>query len=393
MTSMAASSEHWQKITRGCAEIISESELKTKLEKPHPLKIKLGVDPTAPDLHLGHLVVLRKLKDFQDLGHQIEFIIGDFTARIGDPSGQSVTRPTLKPQEIWEHAKTYQDQVFRILKKEPTQVRFNSSWINALGIPGFLELARQASVAQMLERADFKERFDKQSNISLLEFYYPLLQGYDSVAVQSDVELGGTDQKFNLLMGREIQREYKQEPQVVMMMPLLEGLDGVKKMSKSSNNYVAFNDPPKEMFGKLMSIPDTLMPKYFELLTDVDVASTKKMHPRDAKVLLAKTLTALFHGEAAGNAAVLEFDKVFANKEIPESMPEHKISHNPIMAVDLLVESGLAPSKNEARRLLTQGAVEMEIRGRLDQMGSALNITEPMWVRVGKRRFVRVVPK
>src|ERR1051326_8338764 len=205
---MSVSNEHWKKITRGCAEIISEADLKEKLQKARPLRSKLGVDPTAPDLHFGHLVVLRKLKTFQDLGHQIEFIIGDFTARIGDPSGQSATRPVLKPQEIWEHAKTYQEQVFRILKKESTQVRFNSSWLNALGIPGFLELARHASVSQMLERADFKERFEKETPISLLEFYYPLLQGYDSVAIQSDVELGGTDQKFNLLMGREIQRDY-----------------------------------------------------------------------------------------------------------------------------------------------------------------------------------------
>src|SRR5882672_3372456 len=292
---MPVSTEHWQKITRGCAEIISEAELKTKLSKPHPLKIKLGVDPSSPDLHFGHLVVLRKLKTFQDLGHQIEFIIGDFTARIGDPSGQSTTRPTLKPQEIWEHAKTYQDQVFRILKKEATQVRFNSSWLNALGIPGFLELARQASVAQMLERADFKERFEKQSNISLLEFYYPLLQGYDSVAIQSDLELGGTDQKFNLLMGREIQREYKQEPQVVMTMPLLEGLDGVKKMSKSYGNYEAFNDPPNEMFGKLMSIPDALMPRYADLLTDNGWSpALKSLHPREAKEAVARNIMANF---------------------------------------------------------------------------------------------------
>src|SRR5258706_8588770 len=304
---MSVSTEHWKKITRGTAEIISEAELQAKFKKGKPLRIKLGVDPTAPDLHLGHLVVLRKLRTFQDLGHQVEFIIGDFTARIGDPTGQSETRPILKPQEIWEHAKTYQDQVFRVLKKEATQVRFNSSWINALGIPGFLELARRPSVAQMLERADFKERFEKQSNISLLEFYYPLLQGYGSVAVQSDVELGGTDQKFNLLMGRETQREYKQEPQVVMTMPLLEGLDGVKKMSKSYGNYIAFNDPPQEKFGKAMSIPDALMPKYAELLTDLDVAALKAMHPKEAKVLLAKTLVAMFHGEEEAAKAAGEF--------------------------------------------------------------------------------------
>src|SRR5712691_7328456 len=280
MSPMSLSTENWEKITRGCAEIISEAELKEKLDKPHPLRIKLGVDPTAPDLHFGHLVVLRKLRAFQDIGHQVEFIIGDFTARIGDPSGQSATRPTLKPQEIWDHAKTYQDQVFRILKKESTQVRFNSSWLNSLGIPGLLELARHATVSQMLERADFKERFEKHTDISLLEFYYPLLQGYDSVAIQSDVELGGTDQKFNLLMGREIQRDYKQEPQVVMMLPLLEGLDGVKKMSKSYANYIAFNDSPQDKFGKVMSVPDALLPKYAELLTDLDLAKLKGMHPK-----------------------------------------------------------------------------------------------------------------
>jgi tyrosyl-tRNA synthetase len=387
---MSVSTEHWKKITRGCAEIISESELKAKLEKPHPLKIKLGVDPTAPDLHLGHLVVLRKLRTFQDLGHQIEFIIGDFTARIGDPSGQSVTRPTLKPQEIWDHAKTYQDQVFRVLKKEATQVRFNSSWINALGIPGFLELARRPSVAQMLERADFKERFEKQSNISLLEFYYPLLQGYDSVAVQADVELGGTDQKFNLLMGRETQREYKQEPQVVMTMPLLEGLDGVKKMSKSYGNYIAFNDSPQEKFGKAMSIPDALMPKYAELLTDLDVSALKALHPKEAKVLLAKTLVGMFHGEEEAAKAAGEFDRVFSKKEVPVDMPVHRVSESPIRITDLLVEAQLAPSKKEARRLIEQGAVE--IGGIRQGPDAEVLVKAEIVLQVGKRRFVRIMP-
>jgi tyrosyl-tRNA synthetase len=389
MTPMGVSSEHWKKITRGCAEIISEAELKTKLEKPHPLRIKLGVDPTAPDLHFGHLVVLRKLKTFQELGHQIEFIIGDFTARIGDPSGQSATRPTLKPQEIWEHAKTYQDQVFRVLKKDATQVRFNSSWINALGIPGFLELARRASVAQMLERADFKERFENRSNISLLEFYYPLLQGYDSVAVQADVELGGTDQKFNLLMGRETQREYKQEPQVVMTMPLLEGLDGVKKMSKSYDNYIAFNDSPQDKFGKVMSVPDALMPKYAELLTDLDLSKLKGMHPKEAKVLLAKTLVGMFHGGEEASKAAEQFERVFSKKEVPVDIPEYKASM-PISVVDLLVEAGLAASKNEARRLVDQGAVE--IAGKRVDKDRPLELLNSAVVQVGKRRFVRVVP-
>ncbi len=384
------STEHWEKITRGCAEIVSEAELRKKLEKAKPLKIKMGVDPTAPDLHFVHLVVLRKLKTFQDLGHQIEFIIGDFTARIGDPSGQSATRPTLKAQEIWEHAKTYQDQVFQVLDKTKTQVRFNSTWLNALGLPGFLELARHASVAQMLERADFKDRFEKKTAISLLEFYYPLLQGYDSVAVQADVELGGTDQKFNLLMGREFQRDYQQEPQVVMTMPLLEGLDGVKKMSKSYGNYVAFNDTPQDKFGKMMSLPDSMMAKYAELLTELDVAALKAMHPRQGKELLAKTLVAFFHGEDAASKAAEEFSRVFSKKEVPDEVPEFKSARGSYRLVDLLASSQLAPSKKEAQRLLAQGAVEVD--GQRAGEKDTLELTAPVLIQVGKRRFVRIVP-
>ncbi len=387
---MSVSTEHWKKITRGCAEIISESELKAKLEKPHPLRIKLGVDPTAPDLHFGHLVVLRKLKTFQDLGHQIEFIIGDFTARIGDPSGQSATRPTLKPQEIWEHAKTYQDQVFRVLKKESTQVRFNSSWLNALGIQGLMELQYRFSLAQMLERADFAERLANHKPVSMIEMVYPLLQGYDSVAVQADVELGGTDQKFNLLMGREMQVKYSQEPQVVMMMPLLEGLDGVKKMSKSYGNYIAFNDPPQEKFGKAMSIPDALMPKYAELLTDLDVAALKAMHPKEAKVLLAKTLVHMFDGQEEATKAAEQFEKVFSKKETPDNMPVHHVSENPIRITDLLVEAQLAPSKKEARRLAEQGAVE--IGGVRQGPDAEVLVRTELVLQVGKRRFVRIMP-
>jgi tyrosyl-tRNA synthetase len=387
---VTVSTEHWGKITRGCAEIISEKELKAKLEKAHPLRVKLGVDPTAPDLHFGHLVVLRKLRTFQDLGHQVEFIIGDFTARIGDPSGQSVTRPTLKPQEIWEHAKTYQDQVFRVLKKESTQVRFNSTWINSLGIQGLLELAKHASVSQMLERADFRERYEKQAEISLLEFYYPLLQGYDSVAVQADVELGGTDQKFNLLMGREFQRDYKQEPQVVMMMPLLEGLDGVKKMSKSYGNYIAFNDSPQDKFGKVMSIPDALIPKYTELLTDLDLTSLTAMHPMKAKALLGATLTTLFDGAEAADKAAAEFDRVVSKKETPEQVPEFQTSRGAHRLVDVLASSNVAPSKKEAQRLLSQGAVEVD--GKRAGEKDVLDLQNPVLIQVGKRRYVRVIP-
>jgi len=388
---VTVSADHWQKITRGCAEIISEADLKAKLEKARPLRIKLGVDPTAPDLHFGHLVVLRKLKAFQDLGHQVEFIVGDFTARIGDPSGQSVTRPTLNPQEIWEHAKTYQDQVFRVLKKDSTQVRFNSSWLNSLEISGLLDLERRVSVAQMLQRADFAERFAAGRPISLLELLYPVIQGYDSVAVQADVELGGTDQKFNLLMGREMQTDFRQEPQVVMTMPLLEGLDGVKKMSKSYGNYIAFNDAPGDKFGKMMSIPDALMPKYAELLTDLDVAQLRTMHPRDAKVLLAKTLTAQFDGQAAADQAAAEFERVFSKKEAPEQVPEYRAARGQRKLVDLLVASGVAPSKKEAQRLLNQGAVEVD--GKRAGEKDLLDLQSPVLIQVGKRRFVRVVPE
>ncbi len=387
---MSISTEHWQKITRGCAEIISETELRTKLEKAKPLRIKLGVDPTSPDLHFGHLVVLRKLKAFQDLGHQIEFIIGDFTARIGDPSGQSATRPPLQAQQVWEHAKTYQDQVFQVLDKEKTHVRFNSAWLNALGLMGVLDLQRRVSVAQMLQRADFAERYAAGRPISLLELLYPVVQGYDSVAVQADVELGGTDQKFNLLMGREMQGDFNQEPQVIMTMSLLEGLDGVKKMSKSYGNYIAFNDSPQDKFGKVMSIPDAMMPKYAELLTDLDVASLKAMHPRQAKETLAKTLTAMFHGEEAAEKAAAEFERVFSKKEIPEQIPEFQTFRGTHRMVDVLASSNAAPSKKEAQRLLGQGAVEVD--GKRMGEKDTLDLQAPVLIQVGKRRFIRVVP-
>ncbi len=387
---MGISTEHWQKIARGCAEIISEEDLKDKLGKDRPLRIKLGVDPTAADLHLGHLVVLRKLRAFQDLGHQVEFIIGDFTARIGDPSGQSATRPPLQPQQVWEHAKTYQDQVFRVLDKEKTHVRFNSAWLNALGIQGLLDLQRRASVAQLLQRADFAERYEGGRPISLLELSYPILQGYDSVAVQSDVELGGTDQKFNLLMGREMQVDYHQEPQVVMMMPLLEGLDGVRKMSKSYANYVAFNDTAKDQFGKLMSIPDALMTKYAELLTELDPAKLKEIHPREAKELLARTITSQFYGESAAENAAAEFRRVFSKNEIPEDIPEFRTFRGTHRIVDLLVAANMAPSKKEARRLLAQGAVEVD--GKRVTERDSIELQAPVLIQVGKRRFVRVVP-
>lgn len=392
MRLVTLSTDAWKKITRGTAEIISEAELQAKLARGKPLRVKLGVDPTAPDLHLGHLVCLRKLRQFQETGHRVEFIIGDFTAWIGDPSGQSVTRPTLKPQEIWENAKTYQEQVFRILDPSKTEVHFNSKWFNAMGVDGILKLQKQATAAQMLQRADFAKRYEAGSSITLLELFYPVLQGYDSVAVQADVELGGTDQKFNLLMGREFQQQYQQEPQIVFMMPLLEGLDGTRKMSKSYGNYVAFNDPPKEMFGKLMSIPDALMEKYTELLTDLDLSVMKKMieeNPREAKELMAREITHFFHGEEAVKAAA-EFNRVFSKKEVPENVPEYRTPRSPITLVDLLAELGLASSKKEARRLLAQGAVE--VGGQRMGEKDSLTMEAPILIQVGKRRFARVLP-
>jgi len=388
---VSVSTEAWQKITRGCAEIISEKELRAKLEKGKPLRIKLGVDPTAPDLHLGHLVALRKLKTFQDLDHRIEFIIGDYTVRIGDPSGRSETRPSLSVEQIAEYCQTYRDQVFRILDPGKTIVTYNSVWFSALGVDGILRLMRRTSLAQMLRRADFAKRIEEDQPISLLELLYPVLQGYDSVQVQADLELGGTDQKFNLLMGRELQLEQAQEPQVIMMMPLLEGLDGVRKMSKSYGNYVAFNDPPNEMFGKLMSVPDALLPKYVELLTDLNMAELKKLHPKEAKVRLAKTLTAQFHGTETAEKAAAEFEQIFSKGSTPGDIPTHSASESPIRITDLMVEAGVAPSKKEARRLCEQGAVELN--GIRQSADAQIPIRGEQILKVGKRRFVRIVPK
>lgn len=385
-----SSSEAWTKLTRGCAEIISEKELRTKLALGRPLRIKMGVDPTAPDLHLGHLVVLKKLRDFQEAGHHIDFLIGDFTARVGDPTGRSETRPPLTPQQVAAHAKTYQEQVFRVLDREKTRVCFNSEWFDAMSPMEYVLLAQHASVAQMLKRADFKKRLEQESDLSMLEFMYPIFQGFDSYKLQSDVELGGTDQKFNLLMGREIQRDYKQELQVVLMMPLLEGLDGVKKMSKSYGNYVAFNDSAKDQFGKLMSVPDALMLKYAELLTDLDLEPLKTMHPRDAKALLARTIVSQFHGVEAATEAEAEFVRVFSKKEIPAEIPEFQAARGSHKVADLLVAASVTSSKKEAQRLLSQGAVEIEGQRKAER--DTIDLQTPMLAQVGKRRFIRFVP-
>lgn len=383
-------------LERGCDEVINLPELKEKLSKGKPLVIKAGFDPSAPDIHIGHTVLLRKMKHFQDLGHDVQFLIGDFTGRIGDPSGRSKTRPQLSEKEILENAKTYKKQIFQILDKNKTKVVFNSKWCAKLGTEGIFELASKYTVARMLERDDFQNRYKEGAPISILEFLYPLIQGYDSVVMKSDVELGGTDQKFNLLVGRDLQRSYGQEPQVIITMPILEGLDGVDKMSKSLNNYVGISETPDEMFGKIMSISDDLMWRYFELLTDIDYEGLKKdveegkAHPKEVKALLAKTIVAEYNGEANAEKARQAFDAVFAKGELPEDMPEFSFSEGKINIVDLIKETGFAPSTSEARRLVEQNAVTIDGE-RVSGVKDEVDLTEKAKVlKVGKRKFGRV---
>src|SRR3989339_341470 len=379
-----------EKIKRGTVEIISEKELENKLQRGKPLRIKLGVDPTAPDMHLGHTVILNKLRVFQDMGHTIVFIIGDFTARIGDPSGRSETRPIMSEEAILANAKTYQDQVYKILDEKKMEVVFNSSWLYPLGIEGLLKLASKYTVARMLERDDFEKRFKSATPISIIEFLYPLLQGYDSVAVRSDVELGGNDQKFNLLVGREMQKDAGQEPQVVITMPLLEGTDGVRKMSKSYGNYIALNDTPQDIFGKLMSVPDDIMYKYYELLTDADLKSVKAMHPREAKADLAEKLTARYHGLAAAKNARAGFDRIFSKKDTPEDIEHYACPHKTIKLTDLLLAAGLVSSKNEARRLIEQGGIKID--GEKVPSEKEIIIENECIIQAGKRKFKKVIP-
>ena len=383
-------------IRRGTDEIISEEELRQKLSSKKPLRIKFGVDPTAPDIHLGHTVLLKKLRTFQDLGHQAILIIGDFTARIGDPSGRSNTRPVLDEKEIKDNARTYTEQVFKILDKEKTELCYNSQWLYPLGINGLLELSRHSTVAQMLHRADFRQRYESNVDITMLEFLYPLLQGYDSVVVQADVELGGTDQKFNLLMGRQIQEKYGQSPQVVITMPLLLGLDGVRKMSKSYKNHVALNDPPEEMFGKIMSITDEMMPDYYNLLTDKDLSVIKQLHPRQAKLLLAETIVNQYHGAGAARLAREHFENVFSHKGRPEKIPEFVVKNKSMMLSDLLLQTHLAPSRREARRLIQQGAVDIDDRSLPPTDKGEAEIffdTPEKIIKVGKRKFCKIIYK
>ncbi len=376
-------------IRRGTNEIISEEELIKKLNSGKKLRIKLGVDPTAPDLHLGHSVIINKLKVFQDLGHQIVFLIGDFTARIGDPSGRSATRPMMTEEQIMKNIKTYQDQVFKILDREKTEVVFNSKWLNALGIEGLLKLASKHTVAQMLVRDDFEKRFKADIPISIVEFMYPLLQAYDSVALQADVELGGNDQKFNLLLGRDMQRDAGQEPQVVITMPLLVGTDGVKKMSKSYKNYIALNDKPQDMFGKLMSISDELMMFYYELLTQENLDEIKQMHPKEAKMKLGSIIVERYWGKEAAENAKAEFNKIFANKDLPTEIEEFKCDKNKIKLSELLFVSKMVSSKNEARRLIEQGGAKVD--NEKVTADTEIEVKNGMILQAGKRKFKKIV--
>ena len=396
---MASIEESLGLIKRGCEELLLEQELVEKLKRGKPLRIKAGFDPTAPDLHLGHTVLINKLRQFQDLGHEVLFLIGDFTGMIGDPTGKSATRPPLTRDDVIENARTYELQIFKILDPEKTLVMFNSSWMNEMSPSDLIALAAKHTVARMLERDDFSKRYKSGQPIAIHEFLYPLIQGYDSVAMRADVELGGTDQKFNLLVGRELQKHYGQEPQVVMTMPILEGLDGVQKMSKSLNNYIGIADSPDEMFGKLMSISDELMWRYFELLSFRPMAEIEQFkqdieggaNPRDIKFLLAEELIERFHDREAAVKAREGFIARFQKGAIPDEMPEVELSaaDGHIAIANLLKDAGLTGSTSESLRMLKQGAVKLDGE-KVEDKGVVIEAGATHVVQVGKRKFARV---
>lgn len=387
---------------RGVVEVIHQGELESRLTrslKEHrPLRVKAGFDPTAPDLHLGHTVLIHKLKHFQDLGHQVIFLIGDFTGMIGDPTGVSETRKALTKEQVQENAKTYQRQIFKILDPQKTLIEFNSRWMGPMTADGLIQLAAHYRVARMMERDDFQKRFQEQKPISVHELLYPLVQGYDSVALKSDIELGGTDQKFNLLVGRDLQRDYGLEPQVVVTMPLLEGIDGIKKMSKSVGNYIALEDNPGDMFGKIMSISDDLMVRYYELLTTEDLANVKAAHPMEAKQQLAQLLVMRYHGEEAARKAREGFQQKFQEKEFPNE-PDVRLcltkidlkGDGTISLTDLVAKTGLVPSKSEARRLIIQGGLEVNGQKQTDANAVlTLVVGQAYQLKVGRRKFALV---
>ncbi len=392
-------------IKRGAVEVLIEKELEEKLEKSLksgvPLKIKAGFDPTAPDLHLGHTVLIQKLRQFQQLGHEVNFLIGDFTGMIGDPTGKSETRKVLTKEDILKNAETYKEQVFKILDPEKTKVVFNSTWLNELGSGGMIALASKWTVARMLERDDFHKRFTNQQPISIHEFLYPLVQGYDSVAMKSDVELGGTDQKFNLLVGRELQREWGQAPQCILTMPLLEGLDGVNKMSKSLGNYIGINEPGTEIFGKIMSVSDELMIRYYELLSDMTLVELEKLklglkdnsvHPMEAKKALGREIVTRFHGAATAVEAEEAFVKRFRDSEIPDEMPQvsYSLSDGAVLLAKAMTESGLTKSNGEARRSIEQSGVKLN-NEKVSNTNLELTEAGDYIVQIGRRRFARIV--
>lgn len=397
-----------ERIKFGVAEFINDEEmlkkLKRSLETKKPLKIKFGADPTRPDIHLGHTVVINKLKAFQDLGHHIHFLIGDFTAMIGDPSGKNTTRPMLTREEIEENAKTYAKQIFKILDPEKTEIVYNSSWINKMTPAEIIKMSAQYTVARMLERDDFTKRYKSGVPIAIHEFLYPLTQGYDSVALQSDVELGGTDQKFNLLVGRDLQHSYGLESQCVLTMPILEGLDGVNKMSKSLDNYISVVDTPKDMFGKTMRVSDELMFRWYELLTDITASELQQLkldvqegrkHPRDVKVALAKFLIQRFHSQAAAQAAEEEFNRIFVDKGLPDEVPEFAVAPEAqIGFCALMVKAGLAQTNSEASRLITGGGVQIDGEKISDpRLKMDLTAGQSFVVKAGKKKFVKIVVK
>lgn len=400
---MISAAEQFRLISRGVADLLPEDEFKKKLEKAvatnTPLIVKLGLDPTAPDIHLGHTVVLRKLKLFQDFGHKVIILIGDFTARIGDPTGKSVTRPPLTEEQVITNAKTYQEQIFKVLDPAKTEVRFNSEWLSKLDFADVLKLASKYTVARMLERDDFHKRYTEGRPISIHEFMYPLMQGYDSIALKADVEFGGTDQTFNLLMGRHLQGEEGMPEQTIITMPILEGLDGVQKMSKSLGNYIGISEAPSEMYGKAMSIPDELMMRYFMLVTDMSIEEQEQLakdlesgvaHPRDVKMKLAHTIVRLYHGVEAANFGQDEFVRVFQKHAMPTDIPEYKvaITEEPVFVPQLLSDAGLTASNGEARRSIKAGAFKID--------GEKCNeehivLKDGMVLQVGKRKFIKIV--
>jgi tyrosyl-tRNA synthetase len=394
-------------IRRGAVEIIPEEDLRRKLERfvvtGQPLKVKLGLDPSAPDIHVGHTVVLQKLRQFQELGHTVQLVIGDFTGRIGDPTGKSETRKQLTEEQVKQNAQSYVEQFGKVMDASRMTVNYNSTWLAPMTFADVVGLAAKTTVARMLERDDFEKRYNSGQPISIHEFFYPLMQGYDSVALESDVELGGTDQKFNLLMGRNLQKEYGQEQQVILTMPLLEGLDGVQKMSKSLGNYIGVNEPPNEIYGKAMSVPDELMLRYYELATDISLDELEALragladgsvHPRDAKMRLAKTFVRMYHGEQAAEEAETYFKTVFQQRALPTDIPTVELSktayeNGEANIVNLVFDLKLTESKGEARRMVQQGAVKVN-EEKVDDINRSVALKDEMVVQVGKRKFAKV---